>query len=520
MRKKTLILVLIIFVSLIFEKLDGEQDIVKEFVKVLNIEVPVRVFFKGKPVDNLEKKDFILYEGKKRQKINGFYIVKKKIKTQKVGLESERKESLKSRYFILVFHITDYNRELKRGLNYVLNNILTEKDKVLVFINYKTIFFNSLSDKGKAHSIIENFLKEQSSIARIRLYKYIQKVEKMYRLRFDLIRIDKTLRFFQKYLLLWKEYKKKYLILDLDTYYNFARFLEKINLEKWVINFYQVEMFPQFKSLANMQLDDLISKLQSTGTAEDINNARMLYRYLRKIKREFRAADDFPSDEIGKIFLKANTTFHSIFFRTYREMVSDTPIELERISTDIENSLREITMKTGGELIVSNKINTALNKIEEKEDILYMLNYSPEDPGEKGKIKVKVKNKDYKIYYDDNFRADYLREYLEKKKIKHSFIKIKKLEFKEKTLTMVISDFFMKKKAGTFRGKMSINIKIKTMGGETLLEKEKKIKASEDTVSISLLLNWLKQGEYNIVVNVKDQLTEKAAIDFLKAEVN
>jgi len=515
-----LILVLIIFVVLIFEKLAGDQESVQEFVKVLNIEVPVRVFFRGKPVDNLEKKDFTLYEGKKRQQINGFYIVKKKIKTQKVGLESERKGSLKSRYFVLVFHITDYNRELERGLNYVLNNILTENDKVLVFINYKTIFFNSLSDKGKAHSIIETFLKEQSAIAKNRLYKYIQEVEKMYRLRFNLVRIDQTLRFFQKYILLWEEYKKKYLIPDLDTYYNFAGFLEKINLEKWVINFYQVEMFPQFKPITSMQLDDLIYKLLASNTAEDINNARMLYRYIRKTQKAFRAADDFPSEEISKIFLKANTTFHSIFFRTYREMVSDTAIELERISTDIENSLREITMKTGGELIVSNKINTALNKIEEKEDILYMLTYSPEDPGKNKKIAVKVKNKDYKIYYDDNFRADYLREYLEKKKINQPFIKIQKLEFKGKTLSMVISDFFMKKKAGIFSGEMSVKIIIKTSAGEILLEKEKKIQASEDTVSISLLLNWLKQGEYNIIVNAKDQLTDKVAVDFLKARIN
>ncbi|MCK5057408.1 MAG: hypothetical protein KAT34_12170 [Candidatus Aminicenantes bacterium] len=195
-------------------------------------------------------------------------------------------------------------------------------------------------------------------------------------------------------------------------------------------------------------------------------------------------------------------------------------MELKGVSTDIENSLKEITRKTGGELIVSNKINTALNKIVEKEDILYMLTYSPEDPGKRGKIKVMVKNKDYKIYYDDNFRADYLREYLEKKKVKTSSIKIKKLKFQDKTLSMIISDFFMEKEEGDFRGKISINIQIKTAGGEILLEENKIFSAKEDTVSISLSFNWLKQGEYNIIVNVKDQLSEKAAIDFLKAGVN
>ncbi len=519
MRKRTLILILIFCIFFILEELDGDQEIIKEFVEVVNIEVPVRVFFKGKPVDNLAKKDFTLYEGKKRQKIHGFYIVKKKIKTQRLGLESERQESLKSRYFVLVFHITDCTRELKRGLNYIFNDILTENDKALVFINDKTIFLNNLSDKGKAHSIIEKFLKEQSLIAKVRLYKWIQEFEKMEMYRFGLSKVDSAVRYFQKYLLMWKEYKRKYLIPDLDTYYNFARHLEKINLEKWVINFYQVEMFPQLKHVKKLQLSRLIGELQSKS-AEYVNMSRMLSRYIAEIEKEFKVADDFPSVEISKIFYKANATFHSVFFRTYREMMPDTSMELKGISTDIENSLKEITRKTGGELIVSNKINTALNKIVEKEDILYMLTYSPEDPGKRGKIKVMVKNKDYKIYYDDNFRADYLREYLEKKKVKTSSIKIKKLKFQDKTLSMIISDFFMEKEEGDFRGKISINIQIKTAGGEILLEKNKIFSAKEDTVSISLSFNWLKQGEYNIIVNVKDQLSEKAAIDFLKAGVN
>jgi hypothetical protein len=85
---------------------------------------------------------------------------------------------------------------------------------------------------------------------------------------------------------------------------------------------------------------------------------------------------------------------------------------------------------------------------------------------------------------------------------------------------MIISDFFMEKEEGNFRGKISINIQIKTAGGEILLEENKIFSAKEDTVSISLSFNWLKQGEYNIIVNVKDQLSEKAAIDFLKAGVN
>ncbi len=54
-----------------------EKDM-REDIVVLNVEVPVRVMYKGKLVDNLKKSDFRLFENGKEQEINGFYLVRKK----------------------------------------------------------------------------------------------------------------------------------------------------------------------------------------------------------------------------------------------------------------------------------------------------------------------------------------------------------------------------------------------------------------------------------------------------------
>jgi hypothetical protein len=43
------------------------EDNIREEVRVINIEVPVRVYDHGKPVGNLTKADFTLYEGKERR---------------------------------------------------------------------------------------------------------------------------------------------------------------------------------------------------------------------------------------------------------------------------------------------------------------------------------------------------------------------------------------------------------------------------------------------------------------------
>ncbi len=67
-----------------------EKKNITETVNVINFEVPVRVFFKKKLVDNLTKGDFLLYEDGKLQDINGFYIVKKRIRI-KADVKPEKK---------------------------------------------------------------------------------------------------------------------------------------------------------------------------------------------------------------------------------------------------------------------------------------------------------------------------------------------------------------------------------------------------------------------------------------------
>ena len=57
----------------------SQEDLkLKETVEVLQVEVPVRVFYKGNLIADLNKEDFRLYEGKNRQTIDGFYVKRKK----------------------------------------------------------------------------------------------------------------------------------------------------------------------------------------------------------------------------------------------------------------------------------------------------------------------------------------------------------------------------------------------------------------------------------------------------------
>ncbi|MCK4944130.1 MAG: hypothetical protein KAS65_11155, partial [Candidatus Aminicenantes bacterium] len=134
-----------IILLLLFPVLNSQQDQpLKEKIDVVNVEVPVRVHYKGRPVDNLTRDDFKIFEGKKLQTINGFFIKRKKIGTLTTRTESGQDQTLAGCYFVLIFQTTDYNDDFKKGLDYLFNEIISESDQLLVIVNKKTQAFHNL----------------------------------------------------------------------------------------------------------------------------------------------------------------------------------------------------------------------------------------------------------------------------------------------------------------------------------------------------------------------------------------
>ena len=87
MKKGTFIiglLVLILFLS-------GQE--IQEKATAINIEVPVRVFYKNKFIDNLTINDFEVFEDGKLQKIEAVYLIQER---QVKREESEKKGSRSS----------------------------------------------------------------------------------------------------------------------------------------------------------------------------------------------------------------------------------------------------------------------------------------------------------------------------------------------------------------------------------------------------------------------------------------
>jgi hypothetical protein len=409
-----------------------EEETIREEVSVVNIEVPVRVYLDGKPVDNLSKQDFEIYEGRQRQEINGFFIKRKKIKTPDTGASSFNQQ-LPSRYFVLAFHIREFNDHLEKGLRYIFENMLHKNDRMMVFAAGKTLLFNDLAEKEKCLEQVSSCLKIQADEARARMLRLRSTVRNNplfnvpgnSRLKNSLdAEFELVYDYLKRYERILLDYKKKYLMPEITGFYNFANHLDTIDMEKWVINFYQEESYPHLGPAQKKWINDLIDELMAEPEHKS-TYSQMLHTLLLRVERELNAANSFPVEDINKFFTRTGVTFHSLliplvnpqsfqFSSGFHQM----GFEYKKISTDFENSLRELTKNTGGTLAYSGNLVKSLHRIEEQEDICYWLTFSPQHPDKTAKVEVKVRGPGYKLIYDNNIQPDYLRAFTEKRDIR------------------------------------------------------------------------------------------------------
>ncbi|MCK5221964.1 MAG: hypothetical protein KAR14_10320 [Candidatus Aminicenantes bacterium] len=506
-----------------------ERDI-REDMTVTNVEIPVRVFFKGKPVKNLKRFDFVLFENGRKQEINGFYEIRKVIDNQRIDLSSGRTEEYKPRYFVIVFRVTSVPDDLKKSVKYLINKTLRKSDQLLIFMNNKTIFLNNIADKDLIYDILIKKLKEEALKEKFRFEKYFQKVKHtldqsrmLAALEGDessgMMIADDVIIFLRNYLQIFREYKRRYLLPDIDNYYNFSKFLGKIQLEKWVISFYQFEKFPELKMSGKFktELRDLIGIMQMSSS-EQVSKSRIISKMLYSVDRELKVSEDFPAEEISKLFSKVNTTFHSLFFTSYSGINSQ-DLKFSDISTDLENTIRELTKATGGELIVSNKLETSLEKIVRKEDSYYILTYSPEENQKRGKIKVRTTNKAFRVHYDNNIRADYIDDYLKRKESEVTFVKLDKVLFFQKELQLKIVDIMQRKIEDAVKGRIKMRITIKRADKKIMYDKSRSLTTQKKEVEINIKMNWLEPGNYDLMVDVADILTGRSAFEYIKIKI-
>jgi hypothetical protein len=491
----------------------GQESLQKE-VTVTALEVPVRVIHKGQVVKGLTKEDFEIYENGVKQEITAFEAITRKISTP----QEERKAKQKKRLFILIFNIFDYNEAIGEGIDYFFQNVFQQGDQFLILTedrmldiergkNISEVILN-LKETLKKYKIIstQSTLKTFRDLRREadRLLSLLRSAgREMDKLtNVQLTPLDQTMiRFFNNYQRTWNDYRRQYLIPDLELYRGIIRRIKQMEGEKWAICFQQREMFPRLKMAGRLD-NEIRNWVDSQIDPRQQVKARIVQVKQQELQRTYDVSQNFPADGLRDLFMEANITFHLILMKSFRTVFSR-DFELKEIASDYEDCFKNISLSTGGSSVFSNKASEALKEVTEKEDYYYLLVYSPKEDqsAEKRDIEVKVKKSGVDIIYlkhvpekgippitITNFNAD-------KKNIKFSLINYKMTKIEEK-----------------LTGIADIKITISDENSNKVFDEGKTLSLIKKETHISLNFNWLKSGSYFIVIQVVDKISQETDV--------
>ncbi|NIM14077.1 MAG: hypothetical protein GTO45_18700 [Candidatus Aminicenantes bacterium] len=517
MRKFVLILFVfsIAFVSLITGKntraywqeqeQTPEHERIVEEVEVINVEIPVRVFYKKKPVKGLKKSDFKLYVDGEERPINGFYEVRKKLDPQAQSPEYVERDRL----FVLIFNVSSSSRDLEKGMQYFFKQVLRPNDRLMVLTNNVFLQERLVEDPQKE---LEKLLKILKLEARKTTFK-LSSLESSLRylaseLKYELkdlgLRSPESAiqRFLTNYKDYYSEFKTIFFNPPEEQYIKVAEYLKHQQVEKWVIHFYQIPQFPQLK----------ISGGELYKAIDDYFKGRRMHNpYVIDIQGKM----GIPSDtnfiqQINKIFLNTGATFHTLLLKSLMSEYFE-EYDYRPVSTDSEHIFRQVTQLTNGKVMASNNMEKFVKSISQKEDVYYVLTYAPKKDSRtnknKGKINVVVTHKKYhkaRTTYDNQQRARYLRKIIRKVKKEVPHIRIQGMELQDGILSTLISGVLLAQDPEGKRGKILLSVKLLNQNAVLISSTQKAFISKNGNFSLAIRLPGLKKGNYNLMLEVHD----------------
>jgi hypothetical protein len=419
--KKALLLTACVFLGL---SLFSQEIFIKQSV-VVNVEVPVRVFKDGKFVGNISIDDFEIFEEDIPQKIEAVYLVKKK--TVEKREEKKRFSPETKRNFILLFEVSEYFARMGEAINYFAHKVLMPGDNLIVITPVKAYMLkdntfviktreeianrlkgilrkdvmtgnseyrNTISDLTTLASSLSEKLKSGSIAAPSRLTEEDESEEGLESYWVDPhsgMDLDEQLIYYGS-LLHKLEILRKINQMKLS---DFARFLKYKEGQKYVFLFYQREYLPQIEPRI---LNQYISLFQQRP--DIVSTITRLFDFHRRDV-------SFDVDQIKQAYSDASVSIHFMYITTPPPRAFG--VRMEEHSEDLFAPFKEMAEATGGFVdSSSNPVSLFKNALDVSENY-YLLYYSPKNYAGDGKfknIKVRVRNKDYKVTHRSGYFAN------------------------------------------------------------------------------------------------------------------
>jgi hypothetical protein len=322
--------------------------------------------------------DFEVYEDGVLQEILALYLVKKTI-IEREDTEIDTKQARKiflpetSRTFVLMFEMMDYFPKIRETLDYFFENVFSQGDSLFIVTPLKTYALKKeLLDKTPREVIVDQF----NGMLRKDIRSAAREYKSMIR-DLEWLANDPSGKAAGMILRQIREYR----YFDEEKLMGFKDQLKEIEGQKYVFLFYQQQIIPIPEGIPG------------------IGGKRISFN-VEKVKQSF--ADS--SININFIFLTKTEQHHLDMFR-----MDPTGLMLDNISREIFGAFYEVAKATGGITDSSANIASSFQRAVIASENYYLLYYAPKNykpDGKFKKIKVEIKEKNYKITHRFGYISD------------------------------------------------------------------------------------------------------------------
>jgi hypothetical protein len=364
-------------------------------VRVLNIEVPVRVFKGGAFIDDLKLEDFELYEDGVLQKIESVFLIKKTSVEREEGRREDQPKV--QRTFVFLFQMTDYMPEIERALDYFFQSVLSAGDSLIVITPVKTYNLrNDVLDKmprDKIKDQLAGILRSDIVLGGTEYRNLIRELEE------SAPTTPEALLYYSELL----DRLESLRAIDQEKLQEFSKFLGAQEGQKHVYLFYQKETIPKLHPRVRIELDSM--NQEQTSFVMD----------LIEVFEHFRREISFDVDLIKKHFSDSSLAVHLLYITktpalsTAMTRLNPSGMVMAEKAEDIFSAFREVARATGGLTESAADAATAFRKAAVATENYYLLYYKPSDDRADGRfreIEVKVKRDGAAVSHRAGYFAD------------------------------------------------------------------------------------------------------------------
>jgi VWFA-related protein len=380
----------------------GQVPPFKHDVRVINIEVPVRVFDGEVFVENLTLSDLEVFEDGIRQELQAVYFIKNSTLERKE--EKSTFEPRTGRILFLIFNVFDYNTKLGEAIDYFVCNILKPEDSLVVVTPTKVYRLKKAyirqSSKAAISAHLTGLIRHDVMIGNVEYRMLLEELTRMVTgggvdstgsLEPDLDLFgDGSWQEFLSYYRDLREQLDNIRSFATDNLIIFADSLKKIEGQKIVLFFYQREYVP------------MIDRKKYIGLFEDASDF-LTEQNFHDLFDVYRRDSKIDSERIRRQFSDASISVHFLFITERPPHIGGfSDAAMEEHSEDIFSPFLEMAKATGGVAESSSNPGAMMKKSGAALENYYLLYYKPTNTANDGKfrnIRVEARNRNYRVLH-------------------------------------------------------------------------------------------------------------------------